>query len=206
MKKINFVLMVLLMVIFMSPGVFANNNESQKTQEVNVRNINAQAQGQIQGQAQSMNNGQSISPSQSIDIDTPRDAVDAIQINAINIPLYQNGTIGDITSTMANFKGLKKLSNLDIIVKVLKVEYGNVFSRIKLQDLESKIVSTKIVGDKIRYSVKFKGSVSGFAVGGGAGAARSSTDALTTASGSILPGYADSTHDPKFIITYYEVE
>jgi hypothetical protein len=204
MKKINFVLMVLLMVIFMSPGVFANNNESQKTQEVNVRNINAQAQGQIQGQAQSMNNGQSISPSQSIDI--KGEAVDAIQINAINIPLYQNGTIGDITSTMANFKGLKKLSNHDIIVKVLKVEYGNVFSRIKLQDLESKIVATKIVGDKIRYSVKFKGSVSGFAVGGGAGAARSSTDALTTASGSILPGYADSTHDPKFIITYYEVE
>jgi hypothetical protein len=185
-----------------------NKNENQNA-NVNLntnRQEQGQAQGQLQGQAQSMINGQNISPAQTVSINAPRPVIDTLQITPIDIPVYQNGKFGDYTSQMPNFKGLRRLATTEVVVKVLDVYEGWKLSRIRLGDLEKKILDTKIAGDKVRYSVKYLDAVSSGGIGGGVDAARASTDGLTSTAASILPGYHTSGSNPRFIITYYEIE
>jgi hypothetical protein len=143
-------------------------------------------------------NSSSVSEVNIRDLKTPV----VTEISPIELPIYQQGKIGDITATMPTFKGIKKLDKKDIIVKVLDVYDGNWLSRTRLEDLEKKVLEVVPYGEKIRYSVKFKDSVTTGGIGGGV-AGSLSNDPV---SGAALPGYHQSTHNPQFIITVYEVE
>jgi hypothetical protein len=145
-----------------------------------------------------------------------RELLAAPQIVPFDIPVYQAGKIGDYTSQMYNFANIIKLSPAETIVKVLGVYNGSWFSRIRLEDLEVALLNKraeltdvlqtrKIDVAKVRYSVKYKDAVASSGVGGG-GAGSLAFDGLSSATGSVLPGYHASTHNPQFIITFYEVK
>lgn len=145
-----------------------------------------------------------------------RELLAAPQIAPFDIPVYQLGRIGDYTSQMYNFANMTKLSTADVIVKVLGVYNGSWASRIRLEDLEVALLEKRAKLDeviqekkvdvaKVRYGVKYKDAVSSGGMGGGA-AGSLSFDGLSSATGSVLPGYHSSTHNPQFIITFYEVK
>lgn len=225
-----------LVMMFMVSGVYANqvvkypsavNNNVNKS-NVNVRSMNTQNQGQTQGQvqtqtqsqaqAQLQNNNQNISPTQTTSVYNvqERELLAAPEVNPISIPIIQNGRIGDMTSEMPRFanKGLTKLNKeKDVIVHILKVYTGGWFTSVRLEDLEvdlmeqvNELDQEKIEKGKVRYSVKYKDSASSNGIGGGVASSVSSNGGLDASTGSILPGYHDSTANPKFIITFYEVE
>lgn len=200
-----------------SPIYNANANFNQNTITTRLINTNLnlntqkqnQNQGQLQGQVQgqSMINGQEISPVQELKVDVPRPVIDTPQIVPFDIPIYQNGQFGDYTTYLPKIKGLTKFDpNKETIVEVLAVYDGWKLSRIRLQDLLTKLIETKEEGANIRYFVQYRGDVSSGGVGGGAAAARAATDGLTSEAGSIMPGYHISGPDPRFTITYVLVE
>jgi hypothetical protein len=153
-------------------------------------------------------NQNTVAPVQSTDINmvTERGVIATPQIVPMEIPILQSGKIGDYTSVLPKIKGLTKLGPTDTVVDIVAVYDGWFMSRIRLADLEKKLIATKIAGAKIRYSVKFKDSASSGGIGGGIAGANATVNGLTSVAGSVLPGYHSSTADPQFIITYYCVE
>jgi len=168
----------------LNTNVNKNSNENSNLNLVGVGNLN----------------------SSSVSIVKERELLAAPQIAPWELPAYQNGKIGDYTANLPNFKGLTKLTGKDIVVSVIKVVNGSWLSRIRLEDLEKELIDNKVDGEKVRYTVRFKDSVSTGGIGGGAGGSVANTDGLSSGTGSILPGYHSSTHNPQFIITFYEVE
>ena len=97
----------------------------------------------------------------------------------------------------------------DVIVKVLDVYFGNPFSRITYDEIESYLLKKADKYDahrsKIRYSVKYQDSVITAGVGGGGAISSGAVDGLTSTTGAILPGVTKSTANPIFIISFYEI-
>jgi hypothetical protein len=153
-------------------------------------------------------NQNTVAPVQTTSMSTyaERDIVDTPQVIPMDIPILQSGKIGDYTASLPKIKGLTKLGPNDTIINVIEVYSGWFMSRIRLEDLEKKLIATKIEGAKIRYSVKFKDSATSGGIGGGASVANATMNGVTSAAGSVVPGYHASTANPQFIITYYEVE
>jgi hypothetical protein len=208
MKK-RVLAVVLVMVIMMVGSVFASGD----IKDINNTNTNFNMNSNSNDNYNSLNfsyrpytNDNSVNSSSVGDINVrainEAPPVSAPQINTFELPIYQQGKIGDITATMPEFKGLKKLDKKDIIAKIVAVYDGNWLSRIRLEDLEVAILKNVPQGNKIRYSVKFKDSVTTGGVGGGATGSLSNDPV----SGAVLPGYHQSTQNPQFIITVYEIE
>jgi hypothetical protein len=195
-------------------------NASATIQKGAVQNYNANVQGQKQGQqqqqgqkqgqgqSQSVNNGQTVAPVQNVN--TPA-MLQAPEINPFYLMPLQGGRVGDATGILPRFANaaLVKLTANDVVVKILDVYFGNPFSRITYDELESYLLNKASKYDatkkKIRYSVKFQDSVITSGMGGGAALSNSGADGTMSSTGSILPGISKSTANPIFIITFYEV-
>jgi hypothetical protein len=144
----------------------------------------------------------------SIQYNNPRQAMAAPTTFSEPIPLLMNGSVGDVTESMPAFRGIKKLSKTDVITGILGVYKGNIFNRIRYEDIETEVltdyakIQTSDPGS-IRYTVKFKGSVQGAGTSGGLSGALGGVSSV--ASASLLPGINRSTYDPMFFITFYTV-
>jgi hypothetical protein len=126
-----------------------------------------------------------------------------------NIPILQSGRIGDFTNAIPKIKGLKKLDiNTDVIIKVLAVYDGFALWRIRLEDVEEDLIenAANYQGENIRYSVRFKDSITSASFGAGGGATASMDNGLIGGASTGSVGYSQSTANPQFIITFYEVE
>lgn len=173
-------------------------------------NLNNIEKGAVQNK---VNNNQVIAPSQSIVVEgSQRSAQAAPEINPFYLVPLQNGKYGDYTKALPRFKNpaLVKLAENDVVVKVLDVYYGNIFSRITFEEYEAYLLkkAEKYDGtnDNIRYTVHFQESVITAGTGGGAGMSGNSDSGNTAYSGGLLPSIAKTTANPYFIITFYEVE
>lgn len=156
---------------------------------------------------------QSGGSTSSVKIDSKSAVIIPPEINPMNIPILQNGRIGDMTAAMPLFAdiSLTPLGKNDRIVEVLDIYTGNLFSRITYDEVESYLISKakKYAGKKnVRYSVKFQDSAISSGVGGGLAGSLTSSNGLdaSTGVGAILPGVHRSTANPVFIITFYRVQ
>jgi hypothetical protein len=157
------------------------------------------------------------SDNKNINYGDERDVLNTAQIIPFEIPMYQFGRIGDYTASLPNFANMSKLGASDVILRILEVYSGSWLSRIRFEDLEMALLERreklqptieekKVNVAKIRYRVTYKDGVSSGGVGGGAAGNVANGDGLSSATGSVLPGYHSSTHNPQFIITFYEVK
>ncbi len=142
----------------------------------------------------------------------------APQIFPTMIPILQGGKVGDITELMPRFS-ITSLRPLDLakdsVKKMIGVFQGGAFSRIRLHEIEEKLIGkAKQLQEngfdvaKTRYRVQYKDSVVSAGIGGGGAASGAGIEGGTGASGSlaILPGFHRSTVDPMFILKFYLVE
>jgi len=191
-----------------------NRNSNRNTNVNRNANLNLNAvQGTVKNTVSNdtaVNNGQVVAPSQVYN--EAAQPLAAPEINPFYLTPMQGGKIGDCTTTMPKFqnKALTRLSSNDVVVKVLDVYFGNPFSRITYEEVETYLIekANKYDGKKgnIRYTVKFQDSVMTTGVGGGGAVSDTSQSGFTSSTGSILPGVSRSTMNPIFIITFYEVE
>lgn len=239
MKKISLIAIMLFFMVSTGftavlPGIDTNiNTNSNISTNANVNtntNVNTnvlgqgqnqgqgqkQSQGQLQGQMQGINAPMTNANTQGVSVVTERPLLGGNEINPINLPLI-NGTIGNYNNVpkFAN-KNLVPLAwETDVVVKVLGVYSGNFFSKIRMEDVEVKlleavdeIAATVGADAKVRYVVQFKDSASASGIGGGAVA--SVSDAYTNGGSSgtfgVLPGYHTSTKNPVFIIKFYQIQ
>ena len=150
---------------------------------------------------------------QSVTINEAKNLTASPEINPYYLAPLQGGKVGDCTKSMPRFANpaLVKLNpETDIIVKVLDVYFGSVFSRITYEEVEQYLLekASKYDGTNgtIRYSVKWQDSVITAGMGGGGAVAHTSDTGLTGNSAAILPGATKSTANPIFIITFYEIQ
>lgn len=204
-------LMVVVMVLF-AVNVYAGNTEIPGNQS------QWQAQGQYQNQQATANSSSNSNSSANNAVD-----VNVKQINQRE--LLPTPTINPISYYMINnsISLARDLPEYDIpctpllqadkVKAVLKVEDGNIFSSIRIEDVDQNIIDgcrevTKKNKNKIKYRVWLKPSSKGAGIGGGATLGYSEVGATSGYSSAlgILPGYARSTVDPAFVIMFYEVK
>ncbi len=189
------------------------NSNVNRNANLNLNAVQSNVKGTVKNTVSNdtaVNNGQVVAPSQVYN--EAAQPLAAPEINPFYLTPMQGGKIGDCTTTMPKFqnKSLTRLSSNDVVVKVLDVYFGNPFSRITYEEVESYLIekANKYNGKKgnIRYTVKFQDSVITSGVGGGGAVSDTSQSGFTSSTGSILPGVSRSTMNPIFIITFYEVE
>ena len=180
-----------------------------KAQANAVANAKAIAnQKQNQKQKQNQAQGQIAVGIVSVEGDTyiaERPYMNAPNLVQTDVPILQTGKIGDFTGAVPNIGGLKPLMN-EKVIKVIAVYSGSIFWRIRLEDVVSKLIEKGSIytEGKIRYSIWFKDSVTSGCVGlPMSGAA--SDNGMSGSIGS-TNGYCQSTSNPQFIISFYEVE
>jgi hypothetical protein len=175
-----------------------------------------QQQGQLQGQVQGQQQGQGQNQiavgkvKTTVKVDGDSYTVEKPYMNAPNlvqtdVPILQTGKIGDFTGAVPNIGSLKPLMN-EKVIRVVAVYSGSIFWRIRLEDVVSKLIEKGSIytEGKIRYSIWFKDSVTSGCVGlPMSGAA--SDNGMSGSIGS-TNGYCQSTSNPQFIISFYEVE
>jgi hypothetical protein len=145
-------------------------------------------------------------------------------IYPVNVPILQNGKIGDVTAMMPKFanpvliplqredyynKEGKLIREADVVIAVLDVYDGYIPSRIKFEELETlalKYAKHYTGMEDIRYSVKYKDKVWGLGAGSGGSGAIGSNDGLTGGGIVGMTGYSESTADPNFYISFYLVK
>jgi len=166
-------------------------------------NYNHQGQIQVQGQNQTI----------STDVDVNFPGVGEIrerilvppEAHPINIPIYQNGKITNWNDYLEiPIEGATYLKKGEVVKKVITVLKGNPLWRIRAEDVLSKIIDNKIEGEKVRYFVIKKGSVSGIGFSPGGAASAPIGNGMGTV---IAPlGFASSTVDDEFYITFVEIK
>ena len=182
-----------------------------------------QQQGQVQGQGQFivfnptlkadvklMNDVKSFSGSASkseIIYNEAKELYEAPAIQMQNIPILLNGKIGEYKLPY-KVAGLKKLTENDTVTKILGVYDGSIFWRIRLEDVEVELFAnaTNHKGDNVRYLINFKDSVTSASIGAGGGGSFSMDNGLIGGAATGSTGYSQSTANPQFIITFYEVQ
>lgn len=190
--------------IISNSGGNVNNGNSSATASLTGNNIG----GSNNNSGGNVNNG---SPTASLIYNESKDRILAPDVNPYYIPILQSGRIGDFTGAIPEFVGIQKLAKGEKIRRVLLSDNGNMFNRIRLEDLYQKILdnaSEKNVTDvdlsKVRYQVWFKDSVGSGGAGGGVSGSSGSIDQAAT--GSFLPGYHSSTHNPSFLVYFVEIQ
>lgn len=194
--------------------------------------IQGQIQGQLQKQSQnqgqsqyssnairntvgntvktSVNSGQIVAPSQTINEE--RELLAPPQITPIYLTPIQGGKIVDFTQHLPKFanKALKPLQSTDVVVDILGVHFGNVFSRITFEEVEQILlkVAKNYDGSKgdVRFVVRYQDSTITGGTGGGGAVSAASNSGYTGNTAAILPGIAKSTYNPIFHIIFYQVE
>jgi hypothetical protein len=126
------------------------------------------------------------------------------------LPGLNNGSIGEYTAQLYHFSNpaLTPLSRTDQITKILHVYSGHWYSKITLEDLEEFLLSNAEQFNNttnVRFTVYFKGRITGGGANLGGGGAMSSVTGSTSGGGQAGAGYFSSTFDPIFIVTFYEV-
>lgn len=134
------------------------------------------------------------------------------------------GVVGDVTDRpeMPSFAGILPLQKTDKVVKIDSyTRGGRIAGFSRLEDFDSDLLDCipKAMAtfkqkntDKIRFKVLFKMSVKSIGSGGGAGGGASgftntvANPVAWAANGSILPGVAVNTSDPKFILKFYLIQ
>jgi len=188
--------------------------------------VMGQAQGQMQGQSQysnstirntvgstvktSVNSGQIVAPTQTINEE--RELLAPPQITPIYLTPIQGGKIVDFTQHLPKFanKALKPLQSTDVVIDVLGVHFGNVFSRITFEEVEQMLlkVAKDYDGSKgdVRFVVRYQDSAITGGAGGGGAVSAASNSGYTGNTSAIFPGITKSTYNPIFHIIFYKVE
>lgn len=200
MKRILMVLaMVFALAAFVMPAFAATNvNVNDSTSNAGALAEQQQSQGQGQGQFGYVN------------YQSPPNFLQIPQMIPVQ-PVLIPGGIVDITNVMPNV-GIKQYAGEEVIA--VKVQDGNVFDRIRLQDAPVDLVNFRNtlvnMGWDLNYTriqVFTRSSSSGVSIGGGAQAGAAGLDpthgTAGMASASILPSYARSTADPRFTLIAY---
>lgn len=191
--------------------------KAQANAVANAKAIANQKQNQVQKQQQGQQQKQvavgsvktNVSTNVSVEGDTyiaERPYMNAPNLVQTDVPILQTGKIGDFTGAVPNIGGLKPLMN-EKVIRVVAVYSGSIFWRIRLEDVVSKLIEKGSIHNEegnIRYSIWFKDSVTSGCVGLPMSGAASDSGM----SGSIgsTNGYCQSTANPQFIITFYEVQ
>lgn len=226
---------VFIMVMFLSTGAMAtglgnsnNNNQNHNHNSAMSKNTNINTvsnrvqQTQLQGQKQVQFQNQGQYQGQKTDVGgqantqkvyEEREYLAVPNIVPYETPLIQGGKMGDFTGALPQILGIKALDKAkDVVVKVVVIYNGNIFSRIRLAEVEETLLESvanlKSEGrklDKIRYQVWWLDSASSGGVGGGFAGGMSGADPVA-GTASILPGYHVSTFNPQFVIKFFEIQ
>jgi len=171
--------------------------------EANAKAIAKQSQKQSQKQGQN----QSQTAVGNVTVTNEKPYMGAPGLVQTDVPILQTGKIGDFTDSLPKIGGLDPLKKDDQVIRVAAVYSGNVFWRIRFEDVVIALIekgSIHIQEGNIRYSVWFKDSVTSGCVGlPMSGAA--SDNAMSGSIGS-TNGYCQTTANPQFVITFYEVK
>ena len=99
----------------------------------------------------------------------------------------------------------------DTVIKIVGVYNGWVLNRIRLADIEERlfeyVAELKADGinmSNVRYQVWWQDAASSGGAGGGSAIGTSGTDGSGALS--VLPGYHESTFDPRFIIKFFLIQ
>lgn len=115
-----------------------------------------------------------------------------------------SGKIGDFTGAVPNIGGLKPLVN-ETVIKVIAVYSGNIFWWIRLEDVVTTLIEKGVgLEGNVRYSIWFKDGVTSGCVG--LPLSGSAVDNGMSGSIGSTNGYCQSTSNPQFVITFYEVK
>jgi hypothetical protein len=133
--------------------------------------------------------------------------INSVGLVETEVPLLQSGKIGDYTKSLPRISGLKPLGENDVVVSVLGTHSGVFFWRIRLEDVVGELIDLKedYQGEKVRFNVMFKDSVTSGCAGAPLSGTAVSQNGVAGAIG-ITNGYCQSTANPQFIITFYEIE
>lgn len=124
------------------------------------------------------------------------------------IPIYQQGKIGNYTKAIPAIKGLVKLADNEVILEVLDVVDGIPGWRVRLEDVAVKLIAYRddYKDKKVRYYVEFKDAVTAVGAGGNSSIGGSMDNGLMSGGLGIMPGFHENVHNPRFIIYFVEVE
>lgn len=185
-----------------------------QTQIVGVKTNQKQAQLQLQGQAQkTIVGGQANKQETGIQIaGDERELLGLPAVIPFEIPIIQNGKMGEFTQALPKMAGLTPLDKTkDTVIKIVGVYNGWVLNRIRLADIEERlfeyVAELKADGinmSNVRYQVWWQDAASSGGAGGGSAIGTSGTDGSGALS--VLPGYHESTFDPRFIIKFFLIQ
>jgi len=185
-----------------------------QTQIVGVKTNQKQAQLQLQGQVQkTIVGGQANKQETGIQIaGDERELLGLPAIIPFEIPIIQNGKMGEFTQALPKMAGLTPLDKTkDTVIKIVGVYNGWVLNRIRLADIEERlfeyVAELKADGinmSNVRYQVWWQDAASSGGAGGGSAIGTSGTDGSGALS--VLPGYHESTFDPRFIIKFFLIQ
>lgn len=185
-----------------------------QTQIVGVKTNQKQAQLQLQGQVQkTIVGGQANKQETGIQIaGDERELLGLPAVIPFEIPIIQNGKMGEFTTALPKMLGLAPLNKeKDTVVKVVGVYNGWVLNRIRLADVEEKLFeyvedlkADGVKMDNVRFQVWWQDAATSGGVGGGSAIGTSGTDGSGALS--VLPGYHESTFDPRFIIKFFLIQ
>lgn len=194
-------------------------NTNVNTNNVDIKNSNAQGQkqGQDQNQKQGQIQGQGQMNNWVQTFEDKRELPNALPVIPQVIPLIQGGRVGDVTGQVVKFAIAAKPYNGELVVRILKVVNGSIFDRVRLEDVEEDLLkvyiklSQKVDGKKVRYIVQYKDSAMGSGLSlGGAGSISGLNGGSSTygGTGSVGTGvgYTRSTADPQYILKFFLVE
>ena len=184
-----------------------NTNVNTNRVDVDIKNSNKQDQSQKQGQSQSNtnmttntnNNGQTISPSQSINIETPRALLGATSGTAGTELNYFSGGQRDVTGKFPKFitKKVNALSSNDVIYRVFSVtanvKFKNLY-QIVINDITAAL-KDRWPTDRLRYQIVESDAMKSWNTGGnisGAGSALTGPTSGTAGSVGIIPAWGGS--------------
>ena len=221
MKKI--IVLAVSLVMLASGSCFATGlnfgggssavNSLKQTTIVGVKTNQKQTQGQLQKQAQKQVVGQANKQETGIQIDgDERELLGLPAVIPFEIPIIQNGKMGEFTAALPKMLGLAPLNKeKDTVVKVVGVYNGWVLNRIRLADIEKRlfeyIADLKADGinmSNVRYQVWWQDAATSGGAGGGAAIGTSGVDGSGALS--VLPGYHESTFNPRFVIKFFLVQ
>ncbi len=139
----------------------------------------------------------------------------------INAPLgaviFQDQRMGEYTERLPRLGIVCEPLRDEVVKRVVKVDSGNFLNRIRLEEVEKKIIencasifTTETLNLKIRYRVEFLAQDSSIGMGGSPYVSSGSTPIPGVAqinwSLGILPSYNRTNYDPKFILKFFEVQ
>jgi hypothetical protein len=177
-------------------------------------NTNLNTQGQLQGQGQIQGQGQrqtavgkvNTKVSNNTSINNPREAIFAPAIPNAQLII---GEVGKYTllpkfanSALVPYKG-------EAVVSILYASYGNIFSRITVDELTAFLLDkgAQFDGRKdVRYDVICKKASHGLALGTGGSVANTGADGNTSGGGVLGASGAWSVADPYCFVEFYEVK